>query len=38
MILNEGKVEQVGTPWEIINKPKSSFVKEFMVFEKITFD
>ena len=38
MILNEGKVEQIGTPWEIINKPKSSFVKDFMVFEKITFD
>lgn len=38
MILNEGKIEQVGTPWEIINKPKNNFVKEFMVFEKIAFE
>jgi len=38
MILNEGKIEQIGSPLEIINTPKNEFVKKFMVFEKLSFE
>ncbi len=29
-IMNEGKVEQIGTPKEILNQPESDFVKKFI--------
>ena len=36
LIMNEGKIEQFGSPWEIVNNPANKFVEEFMVFEKST--
>lgn len=37
IVMNEGSIEQFDTPWEITHNPSTEFVKEFMVFEKITF-
>ena len=31
LILNKGKIEQFGTPSDIINNPQSSFVKDFII-------
>ena len=31
LILNKGKIEQFGTPSEIINNPQSAFVKDFII-------
>lgn len=30
VVMNEGRIEQVGTPLEIYNRPKSSFVADFI--------
>ena len=31
LILNKGKIEQFGTPSDIINNPQSDFVKDFII-------
>ncbi|HEX3730127.1 MAG TPA: sulfate ABC transporter ATP-binding protein [Opitutaceae bacterium] len=33
VIMNQGRIEQVGTPQEIYDRPASSFVREFMAME-----
>ena len=30
IVLNGGRIEQIGTPWEIYNQPASTFVASFM--------
>jgi iron(III) transport system ATP-binding protein len=30
ILMNHGKIEQIGTPWEIYNQPASSFVADFI--------
>ena len=30
VVMNQGKIEQVGTPDEIRNKPATAFVREFV--------
>ena len=30
ILMNKGKIEQIGTPWEIYNEPKTSFVADFI--------
>ena len=30
VVMNEGRIEQSGTPFEIYNKPKTSFVATFV--------
>ena len=37
MIINNGKVEQFDTPWNIVHSPCNEFVKEFITLEKISF-
>ena len=36
VVLNQGRIEQVGTPYEIYHKPGNMFVAEFMGVPKIT--
>ena len=36
VVLNQGRIEQVGTPYEIYHKPANRFVAEFMGTPKIT--
>ena len=36
VVLNQGRIEQVGTPYEIYHKPANMFVAEFMGVPKIT--
>ncbi len=31
VIINEGKIEQYGTPHQILKNPSSSFIKEFIL-------
>jgi sulfate transport system ATP-binding protein len=38
IILNEGKIEQIGTPQEIKNNPQTMFVENFLGLEKINHD
>jgi putative spermidine/putrescine transport system ATP-binding protein len=35
VVMNAGVIEQIGTPEEIYNKPKSGFVADFVGFENI---
>jgi iron(III) transport system ATP-binding protein len=30
VLMNEGRIEQIGTPWEIYNRPANAFVAEFI--------
>lgn len=30
ILMNKGKIEQIGTPWQIYNEPKTSFVADFI--------
>lgn len=30
VVMNKGRIEQMGTPWEIYNRPKTSFVADFI--------
>lgn len=30
ILMNEGKIEQIGTPWEIYNQPRTPFVADFI--------
>ena len=30
IVMNDGRIEQVGTPWEIYNHPRSEFVSDFI--------
>ena len=30
ILMNQGKIEQIGTPWEIYNQPANSFVADFI--------
>lgn len=30
VVMNQGRIEQIGTPWEIYNNPKSAFVANFV--------
>jgi len=30
VVMNQGKIEQIGTPWEIYNQPRNPFVADFI--------
>mgnify|MGYP000873793698 CR=1 FL=1 len=30
VVMNQGRIEQMGTPWEIYNRPRTSFVADFI--------
>ncbi|KLU40908.1 MAG: ABC transporter [Peptococcaceae bacterium 1109] len=30
VVMNKGRIEQMGTPWEIYNRPRTSFVADFI--------
>jgi len=30
IVMNEGRIEQVGTPWDIYEHPQSEFVSDFI--------
>lgn len=38
LIMNEGKLEQIGTPEEVYNNPKSKFVLDFIGFSNVFID